>query len=83
MPLWHSFHISCVVLSGERVISSFCLATAKIEVADQCYSLVTAQFKQWTSATAQLQLSFICQARENASSRSEGGPTQKKRWAQF
>ena len=34
--------------------------------------------KQQTSVTAQLQLSFIWQAKENTSSRCEGRPTQKK-----
>ena len=46
-------------------------------MADQCYSLVTAQFKQWTRVPAQLQLSFIWQGKENTPSRHEGGPTQK------
>ena len=39
--------------------------------------------KQQTSITPQLQLSFIWQAKENKSSRYEGGLTQKKRGAQF
>ena len=55
----------------------------KFEVADQCFSSVTAQFKWETSVTAWLQLSFIWQAKENTSLRCEGGLTQKKRGAQF
>ena len=31
---------------------------------DQCYSLVTAQFKLQTSVTARLQLSIICKQRK-------------------
>ena len=38
---------------------------------------VVAQFKCWVSVTAWLQVSFIWQAKENASSRCEGGSTQK------
>ena len=37
------------------------------------------RWKRQTSVTARLQLSFIWQAKENTSSRREGGPTQKKR----
>ena len=44
---------------------------------DQCYCSVVAQFKCWASVTAWLQVSFIWQAKENASLRHEGGPTQK------
>ena len=39
--------------------------------------------KQWTSVTARLQLSFIWQAKENTFSRCQGGPTPKRRVAQF
>ena len=42
------------------------------------WTSVTAQFKLWTTVIALLQLSFICQAKENASLKREGGPTQKK-----
>ena len=54
----------------------FCLFAAKIWSDGQ--TGVTVQFKLWTSVTAWLQLSFIWQAKENASLRHEGGPTQKK-----
>jgi len=50
----------------------------KFEMADQCYSSVTAQLKWWTSVTALLQLSFICHAKENISSRGEGGPKERE-----
>ena len=33
--------------------------------------------KRWTSVTAQLQLSFIWQAKDSTPSRHEGGPTPK------
>ena len=39
--------------------------------------------KWLSSVKAWLQLSFIWQAKENASSRHEGGPTQKRHVAQF
>ena len=55
----------------------------KSEAVGQCYSYVTGQFKQQTSVTACLQLSFVWQAKENTSLRSEGGPTQKQLGAQF
>ena len=56
-------------------------------MADPCYSSVIAHFKLWASVTAQLQLSFIWQAKENTL-RHEGGATQKtqreeKKEAQF
>ena len=54
------------------------LPQQKFEAADLCYILVMAQFKWQGSVTAQLQLSFIWQAKENTSSRCEGRPTQKK-----
>ena len=44
---------------------------------DACIIKKKKQLK--TSVTAWLQLSFIWQAKENASLRREGGPTQKKR----
>ena len=56
-------------------------------MADPCYSSIIAHFKLWASVTAQLQLSFIWQAKENTL-RHEGGATQKtqreeKKEAQF
>ena len=56
------------VLSGECVISSVLSRRSK-------------NLKQWTSVTAQLQLCFIWQAKENTSLRHEGGSTQKTREA--
>ena len=41
--------------------------------------LLKKKTKLQTSVTVWLQLSFIWQAKENASLRREGGPTQKKR----
>ena len=77
------------VVSGERVISSILSHYRKKlkQQMDQCYSLVTAQFKLWTSVTAQLQLSTICKQRKihprdvrvGQSKRSE----EEKREAQF
>ena len=58
------------------------LPQQKFEAADLCYILVMAQFKWQGSVTAQLQLSFIWQAKENTSSRCESGLTQNKREAQ-
>jgi len=54
------------------------LPQQKFEAADLCYILVMAQFKWQGSVTAQSQLSFIWQAKENTSSRCEGRPTQNK-----
>ena len=65
---------------GECVISSFLSHHSKNL---KWQTSVTAWLQLSLSSGPVLQLSFICQARENASSRSEGGPTQKKRWAQF
>ena len=56
--------------SGDCVISSVL----------SCYSK---NLKRWTSVTAQFQLSFIWQAKENTSLRCDGRLTQKKRVAQF
>ena len=50
----------------------------KFEMACQCYGSVTAQFKWWISVTALLQLSFIWHAKENISSRGEGGPKERE-----
>ena len=54
-----------ILLSGEWVISS-------------SLSHLSENLKQQTSVTAQLQLSFTSQGKENTSSRHEGRPTQKK-----
>ena len=67
---WSGVPLPSPVLSGECVISSVLSRRSK-------------NLKQWTSVTAQLQLRFIWQVKENTSSRREDGPTQKKRGAQF
>ena len=59
-----------MVMLGECVISSV-------------LSLCSKHLKWWTSVTGQLQLSFIWQAKENTSSRCEGGLSQKKRGLNF
>ena len=54
------------VVPGECVISLIlsCYSKNLKRQTDQCYSLVTAQFKLWTSITVQLQLSIICKQRK-------------------
>ena len=54
------------VVPGECVISLILSRYSKNlkRQTDQCYSLVTAQFKLWTSITVHLQLSIICKQRK-------------------
>ena len=61
--------------NGTRYVRGMCNILSSVPLQQK--------LKWLSSVEAWLQLSFIWQAKENASSRREGGPTQKRHVAQF